>query len=202
MLRTLAGGFGLLGFVAALMIGALAASGIISDASQSFRVGGSESNIVPATRQFEPKTRFISERVTAGSLTWTIGTARQTTEVRGFTFPPDPLEGNFIVVTFTVENDSDGPITLSPESMLLVDDKGLESPPAASVNTEYVVPDKAILFNERALLDPGEKKEGKVVYDLEVPFEVDPTADLSGFHLRLDDGDPTVAEEKRVDLGL
>ena len=140
--------------------------------------------------------------MTAGSLTWTIGTARQTTEVRGFTFPPDPLEGNFIVVTFTVENDSDGPITLSPESMLLVDDKGLESPPAASVNTEYVVPDKAILFNERALLDPGEKKEGKVVYDLEVPLEVDPTADLSGFHLRLDDGDPTVAEEKRVDLGL
>lgn len=200
MLRTFAGGFGLLVFVAALVVGGLAATGIVSDASQSFAVGGSESNIVPAAKRSEAETRYIGETVRAGGLTWTVHTARRTTEVHGFTFPPDPLEGNFIVVTFAVENDSDGPITLGPESMVLVDEKGLESPPAASVNTEYVVPEEAILFNERGLLDPGEKKEGKVVYDLEVPFGVTPTADLSGFHLRLGDGDPTVEEEKSVDL--
>jgi hypothetical protein len=201
MLRTFAGGLGLLGFVAALVVGALAATGIVSDASQSFGVAGSKPNIVPATRRFEPQTRFIGETVRAGSLTWTVHAARRTPEVRGFTFPPDPLEGDLLVATFAVENESEGPITLGPESMVLVDEKGLESPPAASVNTEYVVPEEAILFNERALLDPGEKKEGKVVYDLEVPFGVDPTVDLSGFHLRLGDGDPTVEEEKSVNLG-
>jgi hypothetical protein len=202
MLRTFAGGFGIVVFVAALVVGALAATGIVSDASESFAVGGSESHIVPATKKSEPETQYIGETVRAGDLTWTVHEARRTPEVRGFTFPPDPLEGDLLVVTFAVENDSDGPITIGPESMVLVDDKGLESPPAASVNTEYVVPAKAILFNERGLLDPGEMEEGKVVYDLEVPFGVDPTADLSGFHLRLGDGDPTVAGEKRVDLGL
>ncbi len=202
MLKTLASGVGLLAFVAAVVIGSLASTGIISDAAQSFRVKGSEASIVQASREFEPKTNFIGETVTAGNLTWTVDTARKTTELKGFTFPPDPLEGDLVVVTFKVKNDSDGPITLDPESLILVDEKGRESPPAASVNTEYVVPDKAILFNERALLDPGEEKEGKVVYDLEVPFETDPTADLSDFRLQLGDGDPTAKDERYVDLGF
>jgi hypothetical protein len=157
---------------------------------------------VPATRQFEPKTEHIDETLTAGSLTWTVHTAHQTTEVQGFAFPPAPIKGNLVIVTFAVRNDSDGPVTLPPDSLVLVDENGLKSPPAASVNTEYVVPDEAILFNERALLYPGEEKEGKVIYDLEVPFGVDPTADLRGFRLRLGDGDPTAEEEKYVDAGL
>lgn len=202
MLKTIISGLGLLVFIAAIVIGGLAATGIISDAAQSFRVKDSGANIVQSRREFEPKTSFIGETVTAGDLTWTVDTARQTTEVEGFTFPPAPLEGNLVIVTFTVKNDSDGPITLTPDSLDLVDEKGRKSPPAASVNTEYVVPEKAILFNERALLDPGEKKDGKVVYDLEVPFETDPTANLSGFRLRLGDGDPTAKEERYVDLGL
>jgi hypothetical protein len=80
--------------------------------------------------------------------------------------------------------------------------KGRTSPPAASVNSEYVVPEKAILFNERGLLDPGERKAGRVNFDLAVPFEVDPSADLSGFRLRLDDGNPTEREEKYLELGF
>ncbi len=191
---------GILAFVGAIVVGSLAASGILSDAAQSFRVGGSEANIVPTTRQFEPKTDFVGETRTAGELTWTIETARQTTEVKGFALPPAPLRGNYVVVDFTVKNVSDGPVTLTPESLVLVDDEGRESPPAAADNTEYVVPAYAILFNERGLLDPGEEREGKVIYNLEVPFGVNPEADLSGFRLRLGDGDPTVEEEEHVDL--
>ncbi|MDP8947965.1 MAG: DUF4352 domain-containing protein [Actinomycetota bacterium] len=200
VVRSLGSALGILAFVTAIVVGSLAATGIISDAAQSFRVGGSERNIVPATRQFEPKIDFIGETTTAGELTWTIETARQTTEVKGFALPPAPLRGNLVVVDFTVENVSDGPVTLTPESLVLVDEAGRESPPAASDNTEYVVPEYAILFNERALLDPGEEKEGKVIYNLEVPFEVNPEADLSGFRLRLGDGDPTIIEEEHVDL--
>ena len=202
VVRTLGSALGILAFVAAIVVGSLAATGIISDAAQSFHVEGSEAEIVPATGRFEPKTRLIGETVTAGELTWTIETARQTTEVKGFAYPPAPLRGNLVVVDFTVENVSDGPVTLSPESLVLADELGRESPPAAADNTEYVVPKYAILFNERALLQPGEEKEGKVVYNLEVPFEVNPEADLSGFRLRLGDGDPTVEEEEYVDLGF
>ena len=202
MVRTITGGLGLLAFITAIVIGALAATGIIGGAARSFRVGGSEVNNVPPTRQFEPKTEHIDKTLTAGSLAWSVDTARRTTEIQGFTFPPHYLRGDLIVVTFTVKNDSDGPITLDPESLVLVDEAGRESPPAASVNAEYVLPRYAILFNERALLNPGEEKQGKVIYDLEVPFGVNPRADLSGFRLRLGDGNPTVKEEKYVDLGL
>ena len=173
MVRTIASALGLLAFVAAIVVGALAAAGIIGDAARGFSVGGSQANAVPATRQFEPKTEQIDRTLTAGSLTWTVQTARQTPEVRGFAFPPDPLQGNLLVVTFTVRNDSDGPLTLAPESLVLLDEKGREAPPAASVNAEYVLPRYAILFNERRLLDPGGKREGRVIFDLGgVPFEV------------------------------
>lgn len=201
-MRTITSWLGILALIGAIVVGSLAATGILSDAAQSGRVGGSEANIVPATRQFEPKTRLIGETMTAGELAWTVDTARQTTEVKGFALPPDPLRGNLVVVDFTVKNISEGPVTLTPESLVLVDEAGRESPPAASVNSEYVVPEYAILFNERRLLDPGEEKKGKVIYDLKVPFGVDPSADLSGFQLQLGDGDPTVEEEEYVDLGF
>ena len=202
MVRTIASALGLLAFVAAIVVGALAAAGIIGDAARSFQVGGSEANAVPATRQFEPKTEQIDKTLTAGALTWTVQTARHTPGVHGFALPPDPLRGNLLVVTFTVRNDSDGPLTLAPGSLVLLDKKGREMPPAASVNTEYVLPRYALLFNERRLLEPGEKREGRVIFDLGgVPFEVGFTAGLSGFRLRLGDGDPTVQEERYVDIG-
>ena len=202
MLRSAASGLGILAFIGAIVVGALAAAGIISDAARSYYVAGSEAKIVPATRQSEPETTYIGETVTAGQLTWTVDTARRTPEVEGFAFPPAPLRGDFLVVTFSVENVSDGPVTLTPESLVLVNEAGHEGPPAASDNTEYVVPERAILFNERALLDPGEEKRGEVVFDLAVPFRVNPSSELSGFRLRLGDGDPTVDDERYVELGF
>ncbi len=86
------------------------------------------------------------------------------------TFPPTTLRGNFLIVTFSVENTSEGPVTLTEDSM--------------------------------ALLDPGEKREGRVNFDLSVPIGADPSADLSGFRLELGDGDPTVEEEELIDPGL
>jgi hypothetical protein len=202
VVRSIAGALGLLLLVAAIVVGALAVVGVFSDAARSYRVGGSEVNAVPATARFEPQTEHIDETLTAGDLTWTVSTARQTPEIHGFALPPDPLRGNLLVVTFSVKNSSDGPVTLTPESLVLVNKEGHKSPPAASDNSEYVVPQHAILFNERRLLDPGEEEEGKVIYDLEIPFGADQEADLSGFRLRLGDGDPTTREGKYVDLGL
>jgi hypothetical protein len=202
VLRLVASALGLVALVAAMVVGALAATGVLGEAATSSRVGGSQVETPEEPTLVKPETRSIDSSAVAGKLSWTVDEARLTNVVRGFALPPDPLRGNIVVVTFSVENVSDGPVTLNPESLVIVDEEGRKSPPAASVNTEYVVPKYAILFNEGGLLDPGEKKEGKVVFDLSVPFGVNPTADLSGFRLQLGDGDPTKKEEKYVDLGF
>jgi hypothetical protein len=192
MLRLVASGLGLVALVAAMVVGALAATGVLGEAAET----------PEKPMLVKPETRSIDRSVVAGKLSWTVDEARLTNVVRGFALPPDRLRGNFVIVTFSVENVSEGHITLNPESLVIVDEEGRKSAPAASVNTEYVVPKYAILFNEGALLDPGEKKEGKVVFDLNVPFGVNPSAHLSGFRLQLGDGDPTKKEEKYVDLGF
>jgi hypothetical protein len=202
VLRLVASALGLVALVAAMVVGALAATGVLGEAATSSRVGGSQVETPEEPTLVKPETRSIDSSAVAGKLSWTVDEARLTNVVRGFALPPDPLRGNIVVVTFSVENVSDGPVTLNPESLVIVDEEGRKSPPAASVNTEYVVPKYAILFNEGGLLDPGEKKEGKVVFDLSVPFGVNPSADLSGFRLQLGDGDPTKEEEKFVDLGF
>ena len=202
MLRSAAGMLGLISLLAATLIGALAATGVLSEAAVSPRVGGSHAQASHGAKRAEPKTSPIDESVRAGKLSWTVKEARRVNVLHAFTIPPSPLRGTFVIVTFGVENISDGPVTLGSESMTLVDEKGRKSPPAASVNSEYVEPEEAILFNERGLLDPGEREAGRVNFDLAVPFEVDPSADLSGFRLRLDDGDQTEREEEYVDLGF
>ena len=202
MLRLVASALGLVALVAAMVVGALAATGVLGEAATSSRVGGSQVETPEEPTLVKPETRSIDRSVVASKLSWTVDEARLTNVIRGFALPPDPLRGNIVVVTFSVENVSDGPVTLNPESLVIVDEEGRKSPPAASVNTEYVVPKYAILFNEGGLLDPGEKKEGKVVFDLSVPFGVNPSADLSGFRLQLGDGEPTKKEEKYVDLGF
>ena len=202
MLRSAAGMLGLIALLAATLVGALAATGVLSEATVSTRVGGSHAQASHEAGRVEPKTSYIDESVRAGKLSWTVEKARRVNVLHAFTLPPSPLQGNFVVVAFSVENASDGPVTLGSESMTLVDEKGRTSPPAASVNSEYVEPEKAILFNERSLLEPGEKRGGRVNFDLAVPFEMDPSADLSGFRLRFDDGDPTEREEKYVNLGF
>ena len=193
---------GLIGLAAALVIGALAATGVLSQAATSPNVGGSKVEISPEANKVRPTTSSIDRSVRAGKLLWTVEEARRVNVLPGFTLPPDPLHGDFVTTSFSVENVSDGPVTLGTESMTLVDEKGRESPPAASVNSEYVEPERAILFNERGLLEPGEEKKGRVNFDLTIPFEINPSADLSGFRLRLDDDDPTRKEEKYVNLGF
>jgi hypothetical protein len=202
MLRSAAGMIGLLGLVAALVVGTLAATGVLSEAATSSSTGGSKVEIPTRTDKAKPESSSLHRSMRAGNLLWTVEEARRVSVLPGFTLPPAPLHGDFVTVTFSVKNVSDVPVTLGSQSLTLVDEKGRTSPPAASVNSDYVMPGRAILFNERGLLEPGQKKKGKVNFDLTVPFEISPSADLSGFRLRLDDGDPTNKQEKYVNLGL
>jgi hypothetical protein len=204
VLKAVASTLGILAMIAAMVVGALAATGVLSHAPTSSQVGGSQASLKEeGAPQTKPAAKLINESVSAGDLSWTVVEVRQVSELRSYTFPPTTLRGNFLVVTFTVENTSDAPITLTEDSMALLDEEGLRDSPAASINSEYVEPQKAILFNEGGLLEPGEKREGKVNFDLSgVPLGIEPSTDLSGLRLKLGDADPTVEEERLVDLGL
>lgn len=204
-MRSLAGMVGVLALIAAIVIGALASVGVLSDAATSTGIGGSQ---VSQETNIESETVALDESVGAGNLAWTVSEARRTGEIHSYTYPPTTLRGHFVTITFTARNTSDGPITLTEQEMALVDEETgteggpLAGGPAASVNGEFVPPIKNPLFTEEGLLDPGEKVEGRVNFDLQIPFGEDPTLDLSGFELELGDGDPTAQEEKSVDLGL
>jgi len=202
-MKSFFGMLGLLSLIAAIVIGSLAAVGVLSDAATSSRVGApGNSAAQEEAAQIEPTQRVLNESVSAGKLHWTVHEVSRMSELHAYTYPPTTLHGDFLVVSFTVKNTSEEPVTLTEDSIGLVDGNGLEGHPAASVNSEYVDPEKAILFNEGGLLDPGEDEDGKVNFDLSVPFDIEPSSDLSGLRLQLGDGDPTVEEGKRLDLGL
>lgn len=200
MLRIVASALGLVALIAAIVVGSLAALGLLSDAPTSSQVGGSEANAAEEAPQTESRT--LDESVRAGKLEWTVREVSRVDRLRAYTIPPTTLHGDFVVVTFTVRNAADGPVTLTDESIALVDEDGLTGHPAPVVNSKYVAPEKAILFNERGLLEPGERAEGKVNFDLDIPFGMEPSADLSGLRLELGDGDPTVEEERTIELRL
>ena len=202
-MKSFFGMLGLLSLIAAVIVGSLAAAGVLSPAATSSRVGAPGNYAAQqAAAPAGPAKRLLDESVSAGNLRWSVHEVSRRSELDAYTYPPTILHGDFLVVSFTVKNTSEVPVTLTEDSIALVARNGFESRPAASVNSEYVEPERAILFNERGLLEPGEEKKGRVNFDLTIPFEINPSADLSGFRLLLDDDDPTRKEEKYVNLGF
>jgi Domain of unknown function (DUF4352) len=202
-MKSFFGMLGLLSLIAAIIVGSLAAVGVLSHAATSSKVGEPGNNAArEEAAPVRPAKRLVDESVSAGKLEWTVHEVHRKSELHAYTYPPTTLRGDFLVVSFTVKNTSEEPVTLTDDSIALVDENGLESHPAASVNSEYVDPEKAILFNDGGLLEPGEEAEGRVNFDLSIPFGVAPSSELSGFRLQLGDGDPRAAEGERLDLGL
>lgn len=202
-MKSFFGMLGLLSLIAAVIVGSLAAVGVLSRAATSSQVGAPGNYAArEEAAPVRPAKRLLDESVSAGKLRWSVHEVSRRSELVAYTYPPTILHGDFLVVSFTVKNTSEVPITLTKDSVALVAGNGLESRPAASVNSEYVDPEKAILFNEGGLLEPGEEAEGRVNFDLTVPFEAVPSSELSGFRLQLGDGDPRAEEGERLDLGL
>ena len=193
MLRAAASALGILAMIAAIVVGALAAAGVFSDAATSSRTSGPQP-AAAETNRAELTTSVARKSVTAGDVSWTVTGARRTSELHKDTPPPKTETGSFVVMTFTVENVSGEPVTLSEESVALIDEEGHKFLAHAFLNSGYLDPEKNILFNERSLLEPGVTREGKVNFAV--------SADTSGFKAQLGDADPTVNEERYVDLGF
>jgi hypothetical protein len=191
-MRTAASLLGIVGLFAAIVLGMLATFGFFGPKAP---VGPPVSEAqAQTTNRLAGQAVPVGESVRAGGLSWTVTGAFPKDQVSKYTFPPETIRDSFVRLDFTVENVSDGPVTLTDESIALYDAAGTEYLPEADRNSSYVLPRYNILFNELGLLQPGETREGKV------NFGVLPGAE--GFVARLDDTDPTAREEKYVDLGF
>lgn len=194
MVRTILSGLGLIALGAAIVIGMLASFGAFgSKAAQESAAVGLEATVETTNQQAERAAK-LGETVTAGDVSWTVTDAVEETELRTYTFPPKSVPGSYVSMDFTVENVSEEPVTLTGDAMTLLDASGIEYQPEPDRNSTFVRPELNILFNEHSLLEPGEKREGRV------NFEVLPRA--SGFVVLLGDTDPTTSEGEYVDLGF
>jgi Domain of unknown function (DUF4352) len=196
VVRSAAGALGIVALFAAIVVGILASFGVIgSKAPISTPPVEPVAKTTPVeVEQVEQSAATIGEPVTAGDVSWTITDARRESEIHRFTFPPHSQPGNFVTLTFTVENVSEEPVTLTEDSLTLLNDEEQRFPAQPDVNDTYVVPEKNLLFAEASLLEPGETKEG------EVNFELPPGASAS--MAQLGGSDPNADEEEYVDLGF
>ncbi len=185
---------GLIALGAAIVVGVFAAFGSLGAESPT------ESTVIGLESEEQDKqseqtaAATVGETVTAGDVSWTVTEAYPTTELREYAIPHETVSGNYVVLTYTVENASGEPVTLTEETITLFDSAGIGFQPEADRNNAFVVPEKNLLFSEAGLLEPGQTKEGRV------NFEVLPSS--SGFKARLGDTDPTADEERYVDLGF
>lgn len=193
MTRTTLSALGLVALLAAVVVGMLATFGFFG--KKATRPSTLPSLEAEATQQQgEQSGVAIGETVTAEGTSWTVTDAFKETELRTYTFPPRTTPGNYVSLMFTVENISEGPITLNDDSITLFDQAGTEYLPEPDRNSTYVEPEKNLLFDETGLIEPGATKEGRVNFGV--------LGNSSGFTARLGDTDPTTSEEKDVNLGF
>lgn len=185
-------GLALMGVV--IVVGTLAAFGGIGEKAPQGAQTVSEETTAEEVSQLAQSATPLGEAVTAGDVSWTVEEARRESELNKDTPPPKPRSGNFVTVTFTAENVSEEPFTLTAGEMTLIDNEGRRFPAEAAINSGYVPHDLNILFNEKSLLEPGMTREGEVNFELPVG--------ASGLVLELGDADPNVEEEQYVDLGF
>jgi len=194
-MRDAAGVLGIVGLFAAIALGMLATFGFFGPkAPVGAGASAGQEAATAATNPRAGQAASVGETMRAGDVSWTVTDAYPKDEVSKYTFPPETVRDSFVRLNFTVENVSDRPVTLTDETITLYDAAGTEYLPEADRNSSFVQPRYNILFNELGLLQPGETREGKV------NFGVLPNAE--GFVARLGDTDPTVREEKYVDLGF
>lgn len=195
-MRSFAAASGLVALVLAMLVGFLALTGIFGRGASP----DTSSAVSPEATGGQPEQRVarptvpVGRTVTAGELSWTVTEARRESELRAYTFPPNTIPGNFVTLTFTVENTSEKPVTLTADSILLLDSSGMEYQPEPDLNNTFVQPEQNLLFSEFGLIEPGATREGRANFGV--------LAGSSGFVAELGDTDPTLEEEKYVDLGF
>jgi hypothetical protein len=134
----------------------------------------------------------IREPVTVGDVQWTVTNARTAKQLRQEEFGQfgETKRGDFVIVDFDFTNRSSEPITLSQQSLALIDSSGNKSEP--DTDTFGYIPRNRNIFLEQ--VNPGVTKQGQVIFTV--------ASGASGFKLQAGDADVWTDENGYVDLGF
>jgi hypothetical protein len=133
----------------------------------------------------------IGEEVVVGDSAYTVMRAWQETELRDPSGFDDPVQGNFVLVDFTVENRGDEPISVSDIGLYLYDDQGRQFETETDIPLGAIPEDKDLFLLDR--INPGLSQDVRVV------FSVPP--DAKGFEMEVSSG-LFAAETRRIALGF
>lgn len=199
MTKNIFGTLGILGLFVAIGIGLIAAFGGFAQKSLITFVGNAPRGTEPSGKattknvsQLEQSATGVGKSVNAGDLSWTVTDAHEESKITKEGPNINTRYGNFVIVKFTVKNNADYPLTLTPEVINLFANDGQMYPPRSNVNGGYVEDVKNILFNQESLLQPGATKEGQANFEL--PHALSPSL--------LEVGNPNSGSKEYVDLGL
>ena len=117
--------------------------------------------------------------------------ATKATELRDPSGFDDPVQGNFIVVDFTVENRGEEPMSVSDLGLYVYDDQGREFETETDIPFGYIPEDKDLYLIYR--INPGLSQDVRVV------FSVPP--DAHGFEMEVASGF-FATETRRIALGF
>ena len=199
MVKYLAGTLGLVALFVAIVIGTLAAIGIFSFAPVSFQTFQSQPNPPDLEHLSPQKAQLKDKTFTVGDVRWTMTSVRHVDKLTAFAYPHKSIQGDFVVVSFKAKNISKSPVTLSSDLMEL-SKSGRTITPHPVSNTEFVNPEKDLLFSDVGLLSPGESKPGEIIFDLN-PYSPRSHRTLKGFELHVKDPNPTTLDkEKSLEL--
>ncbi len=134
----------------------------------------------------------IGEEVVVGDAAYTVTNARPETRLADPDGFSDPLEGNFIVVDFTVENRGDDPMSVSDIGLYVYDAQDREFETESDVPSGYIPEDRDLFLIDR--LNPGLSQNVRVV------FSIPP--DAQGFEMEVSSGGFFDTETRRITLGL
>jgi hypothetical protein len=200
--RSVFGTLGIIALFVAMALGLLASYGAFAEkpliAFSGQTPPGSEPGGTTTTKQvsqIKQRAIPIGETATTGNLTWTVTDAHKASEIHK-PMPPPPMtrSGNFVTVSFTVKNVSEGPVTLTPDMLTLFSNDGHKFSPQSKDNGGWIEADKNILFGEASLIQPGDTKEGEA--NIELPAGVSVSA------LQVGDTKQRASSEGYVNLEL
>ena len=133
----------------------------------------------------------IGESVIVGDVAYTVTRAIQETRLEDPSGFSEPLEGNFVVVDFTVENLGDEPMSVSDIGLYIYDSQGRQFETEQDVPFGYIPENKDLFLIDR--VNPGLSQEVRVV------FSVPP--DATGLELEVASGF-FATETRRIALGI
>lgn len=138
-----------------------------------------------------PDPASVGEEVPVGDAVYTVTKVGQETKLVDPSGFDDPVEGNFLIVDFTVENRGDEPMSVSDLGLYVYDDQDRQFETETEVPLGYIPENKDLFLLDR--INPGLSQEVQVV------FSVPP--DSKNFEMEVSSG-LFDTEPKRIALGV